>query len=1733
MENVPVQVKSCLKALPCRRSKTDEGEQSKQKRTRLPKRQREKARRKAEGLTGQPRLKKTSVKNTPPLKPAWWTPKGDSVEYGAYHHVNFGSTPKVEVIEMYIDDPDQILGIPRGPSDLNKDDLPRDLNYPWRQAVVDQTHRDTPFRIDPENHDVLFFQSVPESSFRAYAAALRKARVLVQHVKADYKKSTKRCDYEVPGKPIVWEKESVKQYNEHKDIFGDGHEYYDIFRSTYQGGSTFECAEIFYDADNFEKQKKKYRESLVLGLAPEKQHYIHLGKHVPPEFKDPDKQIPSRGPRPGEEAWEAIFPEPPLKPIAAAPAVAGDTAEDWESLDPRDVAYVLIEYCCSQNSSLCSEKHATHDGKPVARIRLTEKHDLTKQGGLDYAIRALHHFASCGPRIFLWASVPCTAGCAWQHVNKGQCANHDANQAYHFRVFHKLYRNFIKLADEVKAMKGKIAWEWPDNNSMWKFPKINQLIRRYNLEPVRFHGCAVGCVSKEGRPHKKPWKFVTNIECLRERFKNKKCNHKPGEHEQVRGSHTKKTGYYPDKMTAEVHKAMQDTIAKLMLENSDPPWPPKGDDKLDSANVTPRKPPETSISTPEKGERLIEPRAAPPHFGPAVDLKFSELTKAGELSLAANKAYGPELPQPKGRRNCDIRGNRAALAALLPSVAVAGLFSLDNEWIFDSGCGHDLVGLANARYLKKHFQKVNKARFDTANGKTESTLTVPINLPLDDVLGRGHESLMANPFVLEDTPGVLSMGLRCMHQGYAFIWLPGKLPCLITREGYLFPLDLDGDIPLFKEDGCWRRVNDVDFCRQECGIELTDGNIVVHLDKRFAQTRTNHYRAVPGKSKKFCGDFRQDSHDPFIDDPLPEKEEEPSEPDSDGSTATGPAGTVGELTTANNTDDSDLECVSDTDPTEIEVRHSLIKESMSLEHFLNHKRSLPDHCEMCMRAKTKRKPRKRGSFSRETTAFGEIGTIDHVVMKDWMGLPGVGGFYDALNYLDLFSGYKASVPVKKKDTFETFTALNNIKGKDIFASIYSDNWEALKKAVRGIRATWEGSLPGVHKSNAIIERCNQDILYGARVCLGQAGLPGCFWTYAAPYYCHIENILEDPDGNSAWKARHGSGFTGRAIPFGCGVFFLPSPTHYTNHKTLPAMSYGIFLGYRLAPGGRWNGEYIVQDLDTFIDMPLDAEASSTECYVHPHITEQVRLGARGICFPLKPAYDRANLTLDGRQSSSNHWKYDSFGVPETCQFSEADASAAAEPGSEASPAVGGDGEASPVGLGTPEPVTPAPASPEVVREKTRHPAATDNIFVDAIGRVFPADEFGNKIMLTARPLDIPSAAWNAMSKDRQNVELKARKTRLQEENQAKADQKKKEDFRKKKKQKIEEEAQVDFVVAATGGEPTSSKPPGSPATVAREAKDAPIGPTLIFEDPLVPNNDDGDWGEADFEQSVKDFDNNWDEMCTAYQKADTGHSWAACLARMNNKEADPRKEGGVQNDVSQDSKPEFPRMKRAPPQKARKHRHRRKIDTAVQYFNAAIARPVSKKEIFENEKCVKAMHVEWDKLNNKGVWDLKSVSEWKDVARKANAAGETIHMGRVFGIMVEKNYETPEYSKYKYRVVFQGNNVFTQNHEAAVFQNQGSAPASMETGKSTDFYGCLRGHELEQADAMQAYVQADLEGTVTWVTLPKEAWPPYWVDTKDHPDLDPLMARLFPVTLFQQAVTRKVLVPRRILIRFS
>ena len=84
--------------------------------------------------------------------------------------------------------------------------------------------------------------------------------------------------------------------------------------------------------------------------------------------------------------------------------------------------------------------------------------------------------------------------------------------------------------------------------------------------------------------------------------------------------------------------------------------------------------------------------------------------------------------------------------------------------------------------------------------------------------------------------------------------------------------------------------------------------------------------------------------------------------------------------------------------------------------------------------------------------------------------------------------------------------------------------------------------------------------------------------------------------------------------------------------------------------------------------------------------------------------------------------------------------------------------------------------------------------------------------------------------------------------------------------------------------------------------------------------------------------------------------------------------------------------------------------------------------------------------------------------------------------------------RFKGRVVFQGNRVFDEWRESALFQDLGSSPSTMDAARAADLYGCAEDCDEEIADAERAYTQApfDESCTETWVLLPETQWKPEW-----------------------------------------
>ena len=113
-------------------------------------------------------------------------------------------------------------------------------------------------------------------------------------------------------------------------------------------------------------------------------------------------------------------------------------------------------------------------------------------------------------------------------------------------------------------------------------------------------------------------------------------------------------------------------------------------------------------------------------------------------------------------------------------------------WLADTGCGYDLVAKKHVNHVADRIKTAeNSILFNTANGNTDAT---------DDILLRVDElDEDIEPYVLESTPAVLSVGRRCQEYGYQFHWPAfSSKPYFVTPKGKKIELTVKDHVPYLK-----------------------------------------------------------------------------------------------------------------------------------------------------------------------------------------------------------------------------------------------------------------------------------------------------------------------------------------------------------------------------------------------------------------------------------------------------------------------------------------------------------------------------------------------------------------------------------------------------------------------------------------------------------------------------------------------------------------------------------------------------------------------------------------------------------------------------------------------------------------------------------------------------------------------------------------------------------------------
>ena len=481
------------------------------------------------------------------------------------------------------------------------------------------------------------------------------------------------------------------------------------------------------------------------------------------------------------------------------------------------------------------------------------------------------------------------------------------------------------------------------------------------------------------------------------------------------------------------------------------------------------------------------------------------------------------------------------------------------SWLIDSGSEIDVVSKSdlpsvNATNARSSPKPVN---LTTANGRTKAANFADVKIGvLEDTF---------SPYILEESPLVLSLGKRCLDEGYGFAWPPGGEPVLLRPDNTVIKLKLEGHVPVIDES-----------CKQ-VSRETADYEGLLAMATRLVHEAD--LLPVMASHKKAPQEREQEEEDGI------------EEHGDEETRAAVKSRTVDEL----------------------------MAEATSLEHQFRHYPKNP-FCRICTRALMMKPPaRAKGGQGRvPTKKFGDHVIADHVLIKRNVE-EGWKGEVVALVVKDLHTQFRCVYPATSKSSDECCKAFQHFIGpQDEVEVIYTDNAPELKSAVEYLGYRHQTSIEYMDSTMSFVEREVRQMLEGCRTNLVQSGLPERYWPLAMQHFAFAHNVqLSLGNEQTPWERRFEEAFVGPLVPFGCKVLFWNNTSRLddSSGKTSPRACEGLFLGYHMQPGHKWKGEFLVCKLEA-ADYHLD-NASITVQRVR-----KVELEG-GVIFPIRAAKDAA------------------------------------------------------------------------------------------------------------------------------------------------------------------------------------------------------------------------------------------------------------------------------------------------------------------------------------------------------------------------------------------------------------------------------------------------------------------------------------------------------------------------------
>ena len=492
--------------------------------------------------------------------------------------------------------------------------------------------------------------------------------------------------------------------------------------------------------------------------------------------------------------------------------------------------------------------------------------------------------------------------------------------------------------------------------------------------------------------------------------------------------------------------------------------------------------------------------------------------------------------------------------------------------IADTGTGVHLVGMKHVRPKDrgKVFTDDDAIQLSTANGKVSVHQKIRL---FNDKLGENFDAV-----VLDKTPAALSVGRLCMDGDWELVWRNKTFPYL-------------------KKPG--KRV-----------IRLPVHNYVPYI---ATNNKFSALMAGTDVESSSSSDLSEDDGSPS------KKEEEAAKLFGDDDEDEVDAESMEVNVSKHN--------IEEPIPKGVEGRLNLENQSLSVSHLMTHLPKNP-HCAACQRAKREFKPARRkppDKVPEEKKKFGRLVTMDHLICRGDSD-KGIDQETVGLIVNDHDTKWIACYPSTSNTVEEVESSLRHYMGSFKIKLLYSDNAPELISAARNLKISHDTSTPYRSQTNSKAERMIRKVLEGTRTVIEQSGLSSKWWPMACQHFCFSLNISV-VDGDSSYNKKFGHGhFKGLRIPFGSLIDFkIPKTPSIKIDKFGKPTAPGLFLGYYLAHGGQWKGDYLVTPITEFTE---DNKSGRVIVY---RVKEVIVDKSSPVAFPMKEVTDKRLRNIEKKE----------------------------------------------------------------------------------------------------------------------------------------------------------------------------------------------------------------------------------------------------------------------------------------------------------------------------------------------------------------------------------------------------------------------------------------------------------------------------------------------------------------------